>query len=110
MSSIVGPSLVSVLPMTILSMDAAIVSRYTDLVESSWMILHVLILEILNVIFPTADTSVGVFPPGHVGPDVFVLVVVSMKTWVSAEDHPTASVLVGRNAGMEGVPDKGVDG
>ena len=109
MSSIVGPSLVSVLPMTILSMDMAIVSRYMDLVESFWMILLALILEILDVILPTADTSVGVFPPGRVGPDVFVLVVVSMKTRVGAEDHPTASVLVGGNAGMEGVPDKQVD-
>ena len=94
--------------MTILSMDAAIVSRYTDLVESSQMILLALILEILDVILPTADTSVGVFPPGRAGPDVFVLVVVLMKTWVGAEDHPT-SVLVSRNAGMEGVPDKRVD-
>ena len=58
------------LPMTILSMDVAIVSRYTDLVESSRMILLVLILEILDVILPTADTSVGVFPPGHAGPNV----------------------------------------
>ena len=86
--------------MTILSMDAAIVSRYTDLVELSRTILLVLILKILDVILPTADTSVGVFPPGRAGPDVFVLVVVLM----------IASVLVGRNAGMEGVPDKQVDG
>ena len=86
--------------MTILSMDAAIVSRYTDLVESSRTILLVLILKILDVILPTADTSVGVFPPGRAGPDVFILVVV-LKI---------ASVLVGRNAGMEGVPDKQVDG
>ena len=95
--------------MTILPMDVAIISRYTDLVESSRMILLALILEILDVILPTADTSVGVFPPGRAGPNVFVLVVVLTKTWVSAEDHPTASVLVGRNAGMEGVPDKWVD-
>ena len=61
------------------------------------MILLVLILEILDVILPTADTSVGVFPPGCVGPDVFVLVVVLMKTRVGVEDHPTTSVLV---AGM----------
>ena len=45
--------------MTILSMDAAIVSRYTDLVELSQTILLALILEILDVILPTADTSVG---------------------------------------------------
>ena len=73
------------------------------------MILLVLILEILDVILPTANTSVGVFPPGHAGLDVFVLVMVSMKIWVSAEDCPTASVLVGRNAGMEGAPGKQVD-
>ena len=83
------------LPMTILSMDVAIVSRYMDLVESSQTILLALILEILDVILPTADTSVGVFPSGRVAPNVFVLVVVSMKTWVSAENHPTTSVLVG---------------
>ena len=95
--------------MTILSMDVAIVSRYTDLVELSRMILLVLILEILDVILPTADTSVGVFPSGRVGSDVFVLVMVLMKTRVGAEDHLTTSVLVGRNAGMEGAPDKWVD-
>ena len=88
MSSIVGPSLVSVLPMTILPMDVAIISRYTDLVELSQMILLVLILEILNVPLPMADTSVGVFPPGRAGPGVCILVVVSMKIWVSAEDCP----------------------
>ena len=95
--------------MTILPMDVAIVSRYTDLVELSRMILLALILEILDVILPTADMSVGVFPLGHAGPDVFISVVVSTKTRVGAEDSPTASVLVGRNAGMEGVPDKQVD-
>ena len=98
------------LPMTILPMDAAIVSRYMDLVESSQMILLVLILEILNVILPTADTSVGVFPPGCVGPNVFILVVVLMKAQVGPEDCPTVSALVGGNDGMEGVPDKWVDG
>ena len=48
-----------------------------------------------------ADTSVGVFPPGHVGPSVCILVVVSMKIWVGAEDCPTTDMLVGRNAGMD---------
>ena len=96
--------------MTILLMDAAIVSRYTHLVELSRMILLALILEILDVILPTADMSVGVFPPGRVGSDIFVLVVVSMKTWVSAEDCLTTSVLVGGNAGMEGAAEKWVDG
>ena len=90
-------------------MGVAIVSRYTDLVESSWTILLVLILETLDIILPTADMSVGVFPPDHVGPDVFILVVVSMETRVGAEDRPTASVLVSGNAGMEGAPEKRVD-
>ena len=98
------------LPMTILPMDADIVSRYTDLVESSWTILLVLILEILNVPLPMADTSVGVFPPGHMVPSVCILVVVSMKIQVSAEDRSTADMLVGRNAGMDGAPGKWVDG
>ena len=110
MSSIVGPSLVSMLPMTILPMDADIVSRYTDLVESSQMILLVLILEILDVPLPMADMSVGVFPPGCVGPGVCILVVVSTKIWLGAEDHPTADMLVGRNAGMDGAPGNQVDG
>ena len=91
-------------------MDVAIVSRYTDLVELSRTILLVLILEILDVPLPMVDTSVGVFPPGCAGPSVFVLVVLLAKTQVGAEDHPTASVLVGRNAGMDGAPGKQVDG
>ena len=90
-------------------MDAAMVSRYTAPVEWSQTILLVLILEILNVILPTADTSVGVLPSGHAGSGIFILVMVLMKPWVSAEDHLTASVLVGRNAGMEGAPGKQVD-
>ena len=92
--------------MTILPMDADIVSRYTDLVESSWTILLVLMLEILNVPVPMADMSVGVFPPGRAGPSVCILVVVSTKIWVSAEDFPTTDMLVGRNAGMDGAPGK----
>ena len=110
MSSIVGPSLDSVLPSTILPMDAAMVSRYTALVEWSQTILLLLILEILDVILPTADTSVGVLPSGRVGSSIFVLVTVLTKPWVSAEDHLTTSVLVGGNAGMEGAPGKRVDG
>ena len=110
MSSIVGPSLDSVLPSTILPMDAAMVSRYTAPVEWSQMILLALILEILDVILPTADTSVGVLPSGCEGSGIFILVMVSMKPWVSVEDCLTTSVLVGRNAGMEGAPGKWVDG
>ena len=110
MSSIVGPLLDSVLPMTILSIDVAMVSRYIAPVELSQMILLALILEILDVILPTAGTSVGVIPSGRVGSNVFVLVVVSMKPWVGVEDNLTTSVLVGRNPGMEGAPGKWVDG
>ena len=96
--------------MTILTMDAAMVSRYTDLVESSWMILLVLILEILDVILPTADMSAGVLSSGRVVSGIFVLVVVLTKPWVSVEDHLTTSVLVGRNAGVGGAPGESVDG
>ena len=41
-------------------MDAAMISRYMTLVESSQTILPAFILEILDVILPTADTSVEV--------------------------------------------------
>ena len=92
MSSIVGPSLDSVLPSTILPMDVAMVSRYTDPVESSWTILLVVILEILDVIVPTADTSVGVLPSGHAGSNILVLVTVSTKPQVSVEGGPEAKV------------------
>ena len=98
----------SVLPMTILPMDVAMVSRYTDPVESSQTILLVLILEILDVILPTADTSVGVLPSGHTGSDIFILVVVSTKPRVGVEDCLTASVLVDGNTGTEGAPGKQV--
>ena len=108
MSSIVGPSLDSVLPMTILPMDVVTVSRYTSLVESSQTILLALILETLDVILPTEDMSIGVFSSGHAGSGVFILVIVSTKIWVGAEDCLIASV--SGNAGMEGAPDKGVDG
>ena len=94
-SSIVVPSSDSVLPMTILPMDAAIVSRYTDPVESSRMILLVLMLEMQGVILQTADTPVGVLPSGHVGSVGCILVMVSTKPWAGIEDHLTASVLGG---------------
>ena len=53
-----GPSLGSELPKTILPMEAAMVLRYMEPVELSQMILLVLMLEILNVILPTADMLV----------------------------------------------------
>ena len=80
------------------------------LVELSRTILPVFILEILDVILPTADTSVEVLPSGHAGSDISVLTAVLMKLWVGIEDLLTASVLVGRNAGMEGAPGEWVDG
>ena len=58
MSSIVGPSLDSVLPKTILPMEVVMVSRYTDPVESSWTTLLALMLETLGIIPSTAATSV----------------------------------------------------
>ena len=58
MSSIVGPSLDSVLPKTILPMEVIMVSRYTDPVESSQTILLALMLETLGIIPSTAATSV----------------------------------------------------
>ena len=98
------------LPITILPMDAAMISRYTAPVESSRTILPAFILEILDVILPTADTSVEVLPSGHAGSDVFILTAVSTKPWVGVEDRLTANVLVGRNTGMEGAPGEQVDG
>ena len=79
-------------------------------VESSPTILLALILEILDVILSTADMSVGVLPSDRASSGIFVLVTVLTKPWVSVEGHPTASVLVGRNAGMVGAPGKRVDG
>ena len=58
MSSIVEPSLDSVLPKTILPMEVVMVSRYTDPVELSWTILLALMLETLGIIPSTAAMSV----------------------------------------------------
>ena len=96
--------------MAILPMDAAMVSRYIAPVELSRTILLVLILEIPDVILPTADMSVGVLSSGRAGSSIFVLVMVSMKPWVSVKGCLTTSVLVDGNAGMEGAPGKWVDG
>ena len=109
MSSIVGPSLVSMLPMTILPMDAAIISRYTDLVESSQTILLELILEILDVILPTADMSVGVFHLVMWVP-MFCIGCGVDENLGRCRRSPYHQCAGGGNAGMEGVPDKWVDG
>ena len=72
MSSIVGPSLGSELPRTILPMEAAMVLRYMHLVELSQTILLALMLEIHGVIGSTADTSVGVLLPSPADPSILV--------------------------------------
>ena len=100
MSSIVGPSLDSELPRTILPMEVAMVSRYTDPVELSQTILLVLMLEILSVILSTADTSVVVLPSDRADSGILVLVVVSAKPWGRVEGCPTASTLLGGNVGI----------
>ena len=86
MSSIVGPSLDSILPKTILSMEAAMVSRYMDLVESSQTTLLVLMLETLGIIPSTAATSVEA-PRSSRGGVI---------------GHTTANALVGGNVGTAG--------
>ena len=109
MSSIVGPSLGSVLPMTIYPMEAAMTSRYTAPVESSQTIRLAFRLETLEVIFPTVATSVEVFLSGCVGSDVSILTAVSMRLWVGVVDCLTASTLVSGTAGREGVPSEWLD-
>ena len=108
-SSIVGLSFNSVVPITILSMYAAMILRYMALVESS-QTLYQHYMGTLDVILPTADTSVEVLPLGHMGSNISVLTAVSTKLWVRVVDCLTASALVGRNAGMEGAPGEQVDG
>ena len=110
MSSIVGPSLDSVLPRTILPMEVAMVSRYTDPVELSRTILLVLILEILSVILSTADMSVEVLPSDCVDSGILMWVAVLAKPRGRVEGCPTASTLVGGNVGIVGAPGKWVDG
>ena len=62
MSSIVGPSLVSVLPMTILPMDVVMVSRYTSPVSSSFTTRLEEMLDMLGFdTIPMAITFTGVF-------------------------------------------------
>ena len=86
MSSIVGPSLDSVLPKTILPMEAAMVSRYTDPVESSQTTLLALTLETLSIIPSTAATSVEA----------------PRSSWGRVIGHTTTNALVGGNVGTAG--------
>ena len=58
MSSIVGPSLDSILPKTILPMEVVMVSRYMDPVESSQTTLLALTLETHGIIPSTTAMSV----------------------------------------------------
>ena len=110
MSSIAGPSVGSELPRTILPMEAAMVSRYTDPVELSQTILLVLMLEILGVILSTADTSVGVLLPSRAGSSILVQVTVSIKPWGRIEGCTTTNALVDGNVGTVEAPGKPIGG
>ena len=108
-SSIIGPSLYSVLPRTILPMDTAMVSRYTDPVESS---------RTIPMGAYTGNPQCHSLISWHIsrgpsiwscGSGIFVLVTVSVKPQVSVEGHLTASILVGGDTGMVGAPGKWVD-
>ena len=89
-------------------MEAAMVSRYTDLVELSWTILLTLMLEILSVILSTADTSVEVLLPGLAGSSILIQIMVLAKPWGRVEGHTTTNALVGGNVGTVGDPGKQV--
>ena len=86
MSSIVGPSLDSILPKTILPMEVVMVSRYTDPVESSQTTLLALTLETLGIIPSTAAMSVEA----------------PRSSWGGVIGHTTANALVGGNVGTAG--------
>ena len=83
-------------------MEAAIVSRYTDQVELSRMILLAFMLEILDVIPSTANTSVEVLLLGHAGSGILVWVTVLAKPWGRVEGHTIANALVDGNVGTVG--------
>ena len=112
-SLIVGPAdkaSVSSPLSTILLVEAAMVLRYTDLVELSEMILLALMLEILCVILQTAATSVEVPQPSHAGSGILVWVVMSAKPWGGVEDCTTANTLVGGNVSTVGAPGEWISG
>ena len=88
----------------ILPMEAAMVSRYMDLVELSWTILLVLMLEILGVILPTAAMSVEVPQPSHAGSGILMWVVMSAIFWGGVKGCSTTNALVGGNVGTVGTP------
>ena len=91
-------------------MEVAMVSRYMDPVELSQTILLVLMLEILGVIPSTADTSVGVLLPSHVGSGILVQVAVLIKPWGGVEGHITTNALVGGNVDTVEAPGKRIGG
>ena len=95
---------------TILPMKAAMVLRYTDLVELSQTILLALMLEILSVILPTAATSVEVPQPSRVGSGILMQVMMSAKPWGRVEGHTTAKALVGGNVSTVGAPGEQIGG
>ena len=84
--------------------------RYTDLVELSQTILLVLMLEILDVIPSTADTSVWVLLPSHVGSRVLVWVAVLIKPLGGVEGCTTANALVDGNVDTVEAPGKPIGG
>ena len=85
-------------------MEAAIVSRYTDPVELSQKILLALMLEFLDVIPSTANTSVEVPLLGHAGSGILVQVAVSAKPQGRVEGCTIANALVDGNVGTVGRP------
>ena len=87
MSSIVGPSLDSILPKTILPMEVVMVSRYMDPVELSRTTLLALMLETLGIIPSTAATSVEA----------------PQSSWCRVIGCTTANALVGGNVGTAGI-------
>ena len=85
-------------------MEAAMVSRYTDLLELSRTILLVLMLEILGVILPTAAMSVEVPQPSCVGSYILGQIVMLAKPRGRVEGRTTTNALVGGNVSTVGVP------
>ena len=91
-------------------MEAAMVSRYKHPVELSQTILLVLMLEILGVILSTADTSVGVLLPIHVGSSILMQITVSIKPQGGVEGCTTTNALVDGNGSTVEAPGKPIGG
>ena len=89
---------------TILPIEAAMVSRYADLVELSQTILWALMLEIISVILPTVAMSVEVPQPSRVGSGILMQVAILAKPQGGIEGHTTTNALVGGNVHTVGAP------